>query len=94
MKYYQSVSVDEFEALGRVPLSDWQLQDQMPIIERFVVLMYDQTSSCNSVDDARRELFTQKGAINRVHTTHISNPSYSMQREQYIRQPMFGDNLY
>ena len=23
--------------------------------------MYDRTSSCNSVDDARRELLTQKG---------------------------------
>ena len=54
--------VDAFEALGRnIPLSDRQLQDQMPIIERFVVLMYDRTSSCNSVDDARPEFFTQKG---------------------------------
>ena len=33
----------------------------MPIIERFVIIMYDRTNSCNRVDDARRELFTQKG---------------------------------
>ena len=53
--------VDAFESLSKVPPSEQQLKDQMPIIERFVVLMYDRTSSCESVDDARRGMFTQKG---------------------------------
>ncbi len=33
----------------------------MPVLERYVVLMYDRTSTCQSVNDARKHLFTQKG---------------------------------
>ena len=68
--------VNALKALGRVPLSEGQLQDQMPITERFVVLMNDRTSSCNSEDDARRPpwIVYSKGAVNRVHTTRISSP--------------------
>ena len=44
-----------------VPPSDEELRAHFPKIERFVVLMYDRTSTCESVDAARKELFTQKG---------------------------------
>ena len=33
----------------------------MPMIEKFVCLMYKPTTSCESVDDLRRELFTKEG---------------------------------
>ena len=35
--------------------------DAMPVLERFVVLMYDRTSQCQRVNDARKVLFSQKG---------------------------------
>jgi len=35
--------------------------DAMPVLERFVVLIYDRTSQCQRVNDARRVLFVQKG---------------------------------
>lgn len=58
-KIYPDV-VEAFASLGRVPPTEQILNNYMPTIERFVVLMYDRTSSCTSVDDIRRELFTQK----------------------------------
>ena len=35
--------------------------DAMPVLERFVVLMYDRTSQCQRVNDVRKVLFAQKG---------------------------------
>ena len=53
--------MDAFAALTVGPPSGEVLRAHMPTIERFVVLMYDRASCCERVDDARRELFTQKG---------------------------------
>ena len=50
-----------FAALLTAPPSEEELRTHFPIIERFVVLMYDRTSSSESVDTARKELFTQRG---------------------------------
>ncbi|KAG5871290.1 hypothetical protein JTB14_030412 [Gonioctena quinquepunctata] len=36
------------------------VQDMLKQMERFIVLIYDRTSSDDSVDDARKHLFTQK----------------------------------
>ena len=33
----------------------------MPVIQRFVVCMYDRTSSAETLDEARLHLFAQKG---------------------------------
>ena len=33
----------------------------MPTLERFVVLMYDRSSTCTTVNDARKEIFAHKG---------------------------------
>lgn len=52
---------ESFAVLSRTLPSVEELLHHMPTIERFVVLMYDKTSSCESVDDARQELFTHKG---------------------------------
>ena len=50
-----------FAVLRRAPLSVEELNNHMSTIERFVVLMCDRTSSRESVDEARQELFTHKG---------------------------------
>ena len=49
-----------FLALSASPSLDTVLQE-MPTIERFVVLMYDRTCAATHVNDARKYLFTQKG---------------------------------
>ncbi|MES9879584.1 MAG: TCR domain-containing protein, partial [Sedimenticola sp.] len=53
--------VEAFATLVMEPPSEQTLKEHIPTIERFVVLMYDRTSCCDNVDDARKELFTQKG---------------------------------
>lgn len=47
-----------FCALAATPDS---IDDWMEPLERFVVLLYDRTSSLESVNQARKQLFTQKG---------------------------------
>ena len=37
-----------------IPLTEQTLQEQMPIIRGYVVMTYDRTSCCTSVDDARK----------------------------------------
>ena len=37
------------------------VKDAMPVLERFVVLMYDKTSNCLDVNNCRRNLFVKKG---------------------------------
>ena len=49
-----------FVALSSMPTED-RLKDMMPEIERFVTLMYDRTSTCTTVNEARKDLFTRKG---------------------------------
>ena len=39
------------------------VEDVMPQIERFIVLMYYKASECSTVKDARKDLFTRKGRI-------------------------------
>ncbi|KAG7167742.1 putative RNA recognition motif-containing protein 2, partial [Homarus americanus] len=38
-------------------------EDVMHIIERFVILLYDRTSSCMDINKARRKLFTKKNNV-------------------------------
>ena len=37
------------------------VKDAMPVLERFVVLMYDKTSNCLDVNSCRRNLFVKRG---------------------------------
>ena len=37
------------------------LDEIMPTLEHFVVLMHDRTTMCTQVNDARKALFTKKG---------------------------------
>ena len=49
-----------FAALSSVPTNK-TIEDNMPVIERFVVLMYDRAINILTVDAARKDLFTRKG---------------------------------
>ena len=37
------------------------MDEVMPILERYVIIMHDRTSTCMKVNDVRRDLFTRKG---------------------------------
>ena len=59
---YMGIFDDVTDALTRltnVPTLD-MLDYVMPTLERFVVLMYDQSSTCTAVNDGRKELFEHK----------------------------------
>ena len=69
-------------ALGATPNRSI-VDDSLDTLERFVVLLYDRTSSHDHVNDARKQLFTQKGrAIDALPTTrealrqHIRRTAY------------------
>ena len=49
---------ESFSALATIPetIDSW-----MQVVERFVVLLYDRTNSQELVNEARRQLFTEKG---------------------------------
>ena len=49
-----------FQALSNAPTVD-VVDEVMPILERYVTIMYDRTSACMKVNDARRDQFTRKG---------------------------------
>lgn len=49
-----------FQSLSNSP-SISSVIDAMPMLERYVVIMYDRTSTCETVNDARKDLFTRKG---------------------------------
>ena len=42
-------------------LTKADVKDAMPMLERFVVLMYDRTSNCLDVNSCQRDLFVKKG---------------------------------
>ena len=49
-----------FEKVTSAPNLD-TLQQVMPVLQRFVIIMYDRSSSCNDVNECRKELFAKKG---------------------------------
>ena len=49
------------------------IEDWMEVLERFVVLLYDRTSSQESVNQARTQLFTQKGRAIAMDFPHTSS---------------------
>ncbi|XP_078492496.1 uncharacterized protein LOC144748319 [Ciona intestinalis] len=58
-KHFEDVT-PAFKSLSEAPdLAD--VDQSLPVLERFVVLLYDRVSTCSYVDDCRRELFTKKG---------------------------------
>ena len=57
-------------------------QEIMEVIERFVILMYDRTSSCTDVNTARRKIFAKKHSVERIPPTHDA-------LEQHIKRAAF-----
>ncbi|KAK3083940.1 hypothetical protein FSP39_005667 [Pinctada imbricata] len=51
---------EHFEALSMRPDLE-TMNDALPYLERFCVLLYDRTSECAGVNTARKDLFTRKG---------------------------------
>ena len=45
-------------------------EETAKLLERFVILLYDKTSMCTSVNELRKELFT-KGTLHRKDTANI-----------------------
>ena len=58
------------------------------LIERFMVLMYDRTSECIDVNDARKHLFSQKSR------TLENNPSTQAALKEHIKRTCFQANLW
>ena len=52
--------MEAFRYLSTTP-STSAVTDAFPVLERYTVLLYDRTSPCTSVNDARKDLFTCKG---------------------------------
>ena len=50
-----------FQALSNAPVVNVVDKVMVNILERYVTVMYDRTSTCRKVNDARRDLFTRKG---------------------------------
>ncbi|KAJ8019193.1 hypothetical protein HOLleu_42379 [Holothuria leucospilota] len=80
---------ESFAVLKRTPPSVEEMHQHMPTIERFGVIMYDKTSSCDRVDDARQKLFTHKGrAIELIPPT--SAALFQHAKELYIGPHIYG----
>ena len=43
--------------------------DVMQVVERFVILLYDRTSTCADIDKARRKLFAKKTNVKLIPPT-------------------------
>jgi len=70
-KVYDEI-ISAFIALSLVPRED-RLKEIMPEIEHFVALMYDRTSTSLTVNEARKDLFTRKDEVLRIHHQHMTS---------------------
>ena len=49
-----------FQVLSDAPTLE-DVCEQLPTLERYVIIMYDRSNTCKEVNEARRDLFTRKG---------------------------------
>ena len=61
---------DVFAKLSEEP-SDEVIRQTLPIIERFVILLYHRSSNCDSVNKCRRELFCKGRALDNLPPIHM-----------------------
>ena len=61
--------------LSALKIRDIFLNDTLPFLERYTVIIYDQTSTCTSVNTARTDLFTRKGRD--IGHSRTQSPSYA-----------------
>ena len=79
---FHDLVIPAFCALAATP-SPQCIEQWLPLLEQFIVLLYDRTSSLELVNEARKELFTKKGrSIDRLPPTqaalvqHIKRAAY------------------
>lgn len=77
-----------FKALGHVPLAQ-DMQKLMPVLEWFVVFKYDRGSTCMSVNEEPKDLFTYKGrSIELIHPT--ADALFSIQKVLFTKLDIAG----
>ena len=72
------------------------VNELMPVIERFVTLMYDRTSACTSANEARKDLFkgrTINYAISPTADALIRRLKRSVYQGGLIRGEILGVNV-
>ena len=57
-------------------------EHSMQAIERFVILMYDRTSTCTNVNKARKKLFAKRSSVQRIPPTRAA-------LEQHVKRAVF-----
>ena len=57
-------------------------EDVMLIIERFVILLYDKTSTCTDIDKARQTLFTKRTIVKAISPTRVA-------LEQHVKRTVY-----
>lgn len=67
---FPSVS-EAFASLSNQP-TEAAIEEALPILERFVVLLYHRTSNCTSVNECRRELFCNGRACDNIPPTQAA----------------------
>ena len=60
---------DVFAKLSEEPSAE-VFRQTLPIVERFVILLYHRSSNCDSVNKCRRELFCKGRALDNLPPTH------------------------
>lgn len=71
-----------FVELSQSPEQE-SVEKHLPVIEQFVVLMYDKSTKCRNVNAARRELFTKRGrTIDAIPPTHAA-------LKQHVKRAVF-----
>ena len=61
---------DALLSLANAPTS--LQEDTMHVIERFVILLYDRTSKCKDVNNARKKLFAKKSSVQNIPPTYAA----------------------
>ena len=66
--------------------------DAVNIIERFVILLFDRTSTCTKVDHAKRKLFPRKPSVQQIPPTRAALEEHA-KRAVYQGGHMWGKKL-
>ena len=84
------------DALLRLACTPTEILEQsMPAIERFFILMYDRTSICTNVNKARKKLFAKNSLCRRFHQHVLLWNSMSESRAVFhARWSYLGSNTY
>ncbi len=80
-----------FVKLSNQP-SDEDIAEFMPLLERFVVLLYKRTSNCSDVNSCRRELFCDGRAIDNIPPTREALLQH-VRRSVYFGGYVWGSSL-